>query len=155
MSGPCQQSLDSAPQQAPRRVRCSCSISRLKPTRRLSSKWLLPGVQGCCYQSLNGLERNKSLPSVPRTTSYSARQHPNPAILSLENPQTSTRSGCNAPVGAVFLPPGRKIIPKLCFPRFWLRAFHVLSWLFTVPLSSPPSLTTGSEVGSNVSGLAA
>lgn len=33
-----------------------------------------------------------------------------------------------------------KIILKSCFPRFGLRAFHVLSWLFTAPLPFPSLL---------------
>lgn len=45
----------------------------------------LPGRLGLPDRSLNGLECNKSLPSVPQTTSYSAPQHPNPAFLSPEN----------------------------------------------------------------------
>lgn len=50
------------------------------------------------HRPLSERLRTKSKPPiVPGTTSYSARQHPNPAILSLAKPQPSTRSGRNAP----------------------------------------------------------
>lgn len=67
----------------------------------------LPRRPGLHRPLSEGLERNKKPPIVPGTTSYSARHHPNPAILSLEKPQPATRSGRNAPLVPTCHPGGR------------------------------------------------
>lgn len=105
------------------------------PGRAPSEQVALPGRLGLLDRSPNGLESNKSLPSAPQTTSYSAPQHPNPAFLSPENTPNVSKDlvRCSRSIACH----SGEDHPQILLPTIWAPR---LSRSFLPGFSLPPAL---------------